>query len=112
MTRIESKFEELAAQGRKAFIAYITAGDPSWKETVRVVKALEKAGVDILELGIPFSDPMADGPAIQEAMGRALANNISLDDILEGVKQVRKSCNLPIMIFSYYNPVHKMGLKR
>ena len=81
-TRIAKKFIELKEKGRKAFIAYITAGDPSWEKTEQIIYSLEENGVDILELGIPFTDPMADGPSIQRAFERALKNNISLGFIL------------------------------
>lgn len=110
VTRIESKFQELARQGRKAFIAYITAGHPTWQKTVRLIPVLERAGVDILELGVPFSDPMADGPVIQESSDIALQNGMTLTKILFGIREIRKTSQIPILLFSYFNPVHKMGV--
>lgn len=112
MTRIEKKFSELKEAGKKAFIAYITAGDPSWEKTAKMIPALEKAGVDILELGIPFSDPMADGPAIQAAGERALKTGITVNTILNGVKEIRKECEIPILLFTYFNPPQKYGLEK
>src|SRR5262249_54105524 len=93
----------------KAFIAYITAGDPDLKITEQLVFALEKAGVDIIELGVPFSDPMADGPTIQAASQRALKNNVSLSEILDLVGRIRKASDIPIALMTYYNPVFHMG---
>lgn len=110
MTRIEKKFGELGRSNRKAFIAYITAGDPSWKKTKEITFALDKAGVDILELGIPFSDPMADGPVIQRASERALKGGTTLKKVLEGLKEIRRHSDIPILLFTYFNPVHRMGL--
>lgn len=111
MTRIEKCFKNLNENGRSAFIAYITAGDPSWEKTAEIILELEKSGADIIELGVPFSDPMADGPVIQQASERALKNGITLKKILAGLKELRKSSEIPVLIFSYYNPIHRMGLK-
>ncbi len=112
MTGIELKFRDLAKQGKKAFIAYITAGHPTWRKTLRLIPVLERAGVDILELGVPFSDPMADGPVIQKSSDCALKNGVTLSKILAGVKEIRKTSQIPILLFSYFNPVHKLGVKR
>lgn len=109
MNRIDQKFKQLRAEGKKAFIAYITAGDPNLDITEQLVFALERAGVDIIELGVPFSDPMADGPVIQAASQRALKNNVSLKDILALVKRVRQTSQIPIALMTYYNPVFYMG---
>lgn len=107
--RITQKFKSLREAKQKAFIAYITAGDPTLATTERLVHALEKAGVDIIELGVPFSDPMADGPTIQAASQRALRNNVSLSDILQLVARIRKLSQIPIALMTYYNPVFHMG---
>ena len=109
MNRIEKKFKSLRAQKRKAFIAYITAGDPNLEITEKLVYALEEAGVDTIELGVPFSDPMADGPTIQAASERALKNKVSLADILAMVSRIRKTSEIPIALMTYYNPVFHMG---
>src|SRR5829696_8351313 len=109
MGRIEAKFHELKRLGRKAFIPYITAGDPDLQTTARLILALEKNGADIIELGVPFSDPMADGPVIQRASERALRKNVSAKDCLELVRQVRLQSDVPIVLFSYLNPLLSLG---
>ena len=110
MNRIDKKFQELKKTNSKAFIAYITAGDPSLKATKKLALALEKSGVDILELGIPFSDPLADGPTIQAASFRALQKGSSLKKIFSSVSDLRKKTDMPIVFMTYYNPVLKYGL--
>ena len=110
MNRIDKKFRELKKKKLKAFIAYITAGDPNLKATQNIALTLEKSGVDILELGIPFSDPLADGPTIQAASYRALENGASLKKIFGMVSDLRKKTELPIVFMTYYNPVLKYGL--
>src|SRR3989338_7653674 len=112
MNRIERKFMELKAKGRKAFIAYVTAGDPSLAATRAIVRALERSGADIIELGIPFSDPLADGPTIQAASQRALRRGASLTKIFALMKELRERTNLPIAFMTYYNPVLRYGLRR
>lgn len=112
MSRITSKFETLKRVGRKAFIPYITAGDPDLDTTVRLMLELERSGADILELGVPFSDPMADGPVIQRASERALRNGVTVRDCLELVRQVRRDSELPIVLFSYFNPLLSFGADR
>lgn len=112
MNRIENKFKALKKQGRKAFIAYITAGDPDLNTTGKIVSALEDSGVDIIELGIPFSDPLADGPVIQAASHRALKKRTTLKKIFAVVRNLRKSSNIPIVFMTYYNPVLRYGVKR
>lgn len=107
--RITQKFRQLHSQRAKAFIAYITAGDPDLSTTEKLVYELEKVGVDIIELGVPFSDPMADGPTIQAASQRALKNNVSLVDILHMVSRIRQHSQVPIALMTYYNPVFHMG---
>ena len=110
--RIDRKFRELGLARKKAFIAYITAGDPSLAFTARLVPELEKAGVDILELGIPFSDPLADGPTIQAASQRALKAGATLSKIFRMAGTVRKKTGMPIVFMTYYNPVLRHGVKR
>jgi tryptophan synthase alpha chain len=105
MNRIEAKFEELKRTGRKAFIPYITAGDPDIETTLKLILALAENGADIIELGVPFSDPMADGPVIQRASERALRKNVSVRDCLELVRQVRLQSEVPIVLFTYLNPL-------
>ena len=105
MNRIDRKFQDLKKTGKKAFIAFITAGFPSLSVTEKLIYAFEKKGVDILELGVPFSDPMADGPVIQEASQEALKKNTHLIDILNLVRKVRKNVNMPICLMTYYNPI-------
>lgn len=112
MNRIDKRFNELKVKGEKAFIAYITAGDPDLASTKRVALALESAGVDILELGIPFSDPIADGPTIQAASYRALEARTTLEKIFAMVKRLRRGTDMPIVFMTYYNPVLRYGLRR
>jgi tryptophan synthase alpha chain len=109
MNRIEATFQRLRARGEKALIAYIMAGDPSLHETERLVLELEQAGADIIELGVPFSDPIADGPVIQKAAERALRSGTSLRRILEGVASLRTSTQIPIVLMAYYNTIHALG---
>jgi tryptophan synthase alpha chain len=105
MTRITKKFDSLRRENRKAFIPYITAGDPDLATTEALILALDEAGADIIELGVPFSDPMADGPVIQRASERALKNPIGVADILPVVERVRRKSEVPILLFSYFNPL-------
>lgn len=113
MSRIKSSFERLKAQGRKALIPFITAGDPDAALTVPLMHALVDAGADIIELGVPFSDPMADGPTIQRASERALAKGMSLKKVLALVAEFRASdAQTPIVLMGYANPVEAMGVQR
>jgi tryptophan synthase alpha chain len=112
MNRIEKRFQELRKAKKKAFIAFITAGYPNLNITGRLILELEKRGVDVLELGVPFSDPMADGPIIQEASQAALEKDTHLVDILSLVKRARRHASLPICLMSYYNPIFSFGEKR
>src|SRR6266550_3005035 len=112
MTRIQAKFNELRVATRKGFIPYITAGDPSLEATEQIILELERSGADIIELGVPFSDPMADGPVIQRASERALANQVSVRDCLDLVRRVRRQSEIPIVLFSYVNPLLSIGLGR
>jgi tryptophan synthase alpha chain len=112
MGRIRTRLNSVGREGRKAFIPYITAGDPSLEATEQIILELERSGADIIELGVPFSDPMADGPVIQRASERALANNVTVRDCLEVVRRVRKQSKVPIVLFSYLNPLLSIGLDR
>src|SRR6266851_9352052 len=112
MTRIEANLKRLKDEERKGFIPYITAGDPSLETTEQIILELEHSGADVIELGVPFSDPMADGPVIQRASDRALANNVSARDCLELVRRVRRQSDIPIVLFSYLNPLLSIGLRR
>ena len=112
MTRIGRRFASLARDRRKAFIAFVTAGDPSLDRTVEVAAALEDAGVDVLELGVPFSDPLADGPVIQRASDRALKQGTRLASVLDAVRRIRARSELPLLLFSYMNPLMRYGLQR
>ena len=110
--RIEKCFARLRAASEMGIVAYITAGDPSLDATLEFVLALEEAGTDVIELGVPFSDPLADGPTIQRASERALKSGASLPKILELVGRIRKSSQIPLVLFSYYNPILQMGLEK
>ena len=112
MNRIDKKFKELRRIGKKVFIAYVTAGDPNLSSTKRIVLALEEAGVDMVEIGIPFSDPMADGPTIQAASHRALSRGVSLRKIFLMIDDLRKATQIPVVFMTYYNPVFKYGIKK
>lgn len=108
MSRIQQTFSAL--NGKKALIPYITVGDPNLETTLALMHGLVANGADILELGVPFSDPMADGPTIQRAAERALSNGVSLRDVLETVRRFRESNQTtPVVLMGYLNPVHKMG---
>lgn len=109
MTRITDTFATLRAHRQAALIPYITAGDPDLETTFALVHELARQGADMIELGVPFSDPMADGPTHQRAAERALQNGTSLAGILELVQRLRRSLDLPIILFSYYNPIFRYG---
>ena len=111
-TRIKRRFEELARRGEMGLVAFITAGDPSLDATESFVLALDEAGADIIELGVPFSDPVADGPAIQRSSERALHAGTTLSGVLGLVESVRRKSDVPLVLFSYYNPVLQMGIER
>lgn len=108
-TRVDRCFERLRARGERAFIAYITAGDPSPEDTVDFVVRLEAAGVDIVELGIPFSDPLADGRVNQESATRAIAQGVTPSRVMELVAEIRRLSDVPIVGYTYANPVHARG---
>lgn len=109
MGRIEERFTALKKEGRKAFVAYLTAGDPDLETTVKLIHALEAAGVDIVEIGVPFSDPTADGPIIQAASQRALKKGTYLEKILAMIVRLRRFSGIPIVLFGYYNPILNYG---
>ncbi len=112
MTRIEAKLAALQAQGQKAFVAYVMAGDPDYDRSLEIVTGLPKAGVDIIELGLPFTDPMADGPTIQLAGQRALEAGQTLAKTLEMVRAFRATDNdTPIVLMGYYNPIYSCGVE-
>jgi len=112
MNRIDKKFLELRSQGNKAFIAFITAGFPSLEVTARLIEEFSRRGVDIVELGVPFTDPVADGPVIQQASFYALKRGVNLSKILALVKRVRLKTEIPICLMTYYNPVFCYGEER
>jgi tryptophan synthase alpha chain len=112
MSRIQNAFARLAQEKRKALIPFITTGDPSLEATLPLMHGLVEAGVDIIELGVPFSDPMADGPVIQRASERALKMNVGLKDVIETVAQFRKTnTTTPVVLMGYANPVERMGME-
>jgi len=111
-TRITRRFAELRARGQMGIVAYITAGDPSLAASLKFVLALAEAGADVIELGVAFSDPLADGPTIQRASERALKTGATLAGVLDLVREIRKKNDVPLVLFSYYNPILQMGLER
>ncbi len=111
-TRISRRFAQLQTSGELGLIAYITAGDPSLDATFHHVLALAEAGADVIELGVPFSDPLADGPTIQRASERALAADASLPGVVELVRRIRTKSEVPLVLFSYFNPILQMGLEK
>jgi tryptophan synthase alpha chain len=112
MTRIADIFEKTSKKGEKALVGFVTAGDPDMALSLEIVRTLIKNGVDILELGVPFSDPTADGPVIQRASARALKSGATLEKILDMTAVLRSETDIPIILFSYYNPILSYGRKR
>lgn len=113
MTRIDAKFKSLRAEGKKAFVAYVMAGDPNYETSLEIVKGLPAAGVDIIELGLPFTDPMADGETIQLAGQRALAGGMTLEKTLAMARAFRETDDTtPIVMMGYYNPIHSRGVNK
>ena len=112
MGRDRERFAKRRAEAKPAFVAFLTAGDPSLDRTVEAAVELDRAGADVLELGVPFSDPLADGPVIQRASERALARGVTLSAVLESVRRIRARSDLPLLLFSYYNPLLQYGLDR
>jgi tryptophan synthase alpha chain len=111
-TRISQRFSQLAARNEPALIAYLTAGDPSPEATAELVAALERGGADVIELGVPFSDPIADGPVIMRASERALAAGTSVERVLAIAAEIRKRSEIPIVLFTYLNPVMRYGFQK
>jgi tryptophan synthase alpha chain len=113
MTRIDAKFADLKAQGKKAFVSYIMAGDPEFDTSLEIMRGLPAAGVDVIELGLPFTDPMADGPTIQLAGQRALDGGMTLNRTLEMATVFRETDDTtPIVLMGYYNPIYSMGVEK
>lgn len=110
--RIARRFEELAPAGELGLVAYITAGDPSLKATEKIVRAAADAGADVIELGVPFSDPVADGPTIQRASERALRSGTTLGGVIDLARLLRMHTEVPLVLFSYFNPILQMGLAK
>jgi tryptophan synthase alpha chain len=111
VSRIEPRFAELRKAGKTGLVTYVTAGDPDLTRSADIITRLDRAGADILEIGVPFSDPLADGPVIQRATERALAAGATLTGVLAMLKSLRPSISAPIVIFSYANPILRMGLE-
>lgn len=111
-TRVSKRFAALRDSGELGIVAYITAGDPSLDATLKFVLALAESGADVIELGVPFSDPLADGPTIQRASERALKSGTTLAGVIDLVRRIRKTSQVPLVLFSYYNPVLQMGLEK
>lgn len=112
MSRIEKAFTQLERERRPGLVPFITAGDPDLEASAQLVRTLAAAGADVVELGFPFSDPMADGPTIQAASERALAAGTSLEGVLKLVADVRKDCQVPLVLMGYFNPVYRYGVER
>src|SRR6266705_1600778 len=111
-TRISKRFAELRTSGELGIVAYITAGDPSLDATQKFVLELAETGADVIELGVPFSDPLADGPTIQRASERALKSGTTLAGVLDLVRRIRKTSEVPLVLFSYFNPILQMGIEK
>lgn len=112
MSRIAERFARLRVKGQRGFIPFITAGDPDLATTRALFAELTRAGADVIELGVPFSDPMADGPVIQRASERALRHRVSVADVLALVGEARRESDVPVILFSYFNPLLQFGLER
>ncbi len=112
MSRIGERFASLRARGEKGLVAYLTAGHPTLAETPSLVRAAAEAGADVIELGVPWSDPSADGPVIQRAMERALAGGATLRRTLDAVAAIRRDSEVPLVLFGYYNPLYALGPAR
>src|SRR4028118_745816 len=112
MTRLEHTFRTLQSRGERAFIPFVTCGDPDLSTTRDLLLAYVEAGADIVEIGIPFTDPLADGPTIQRASERALANGTTMDDALKLIAEVRQTTDVPLVPMTYTNPVYQIGYDR
>ena len=111
MSRIEERFTQLRGAGKTGLVTYVTAGDPDLSRSAEIIKRLDRAGTDVLEVGIPFSDPLADGPVIQRATERALTAGANIRNVLGMLKTIRPTITAPVVIFSYANPILRMGLE-
>ena len=109
MNRLQQTFKTLSDKNEKALVGFVTAGDPNPDQSRKIISAMCRSGVDILELGVPFSDPTADGPVIQRSSERALQNQVSLESVLEMTSDLRQETEVPIILFSYYNPIYALG---
>lgn len=107
--RLKKRFEEVRGRGEAALIGYVMTGEPQLDRTVEYIKALEAGGLDVLELGVPFTDPIADGPVLQAAHARALRQGVTMHTALQIVRELRKSSELPILLMTYYNPIYRLG---
>lgn len=112
VSRISRRFHQLSEAGEMGLIAYVTGGDPSLDATEKIVRAAAEAGADVVELGVPFSDPVADGPTIQRASERALRAGATLAGVLDLIRRIRRHSEVPIVVFSYFNPILQMGLPK
>jgi tryptophan synthase alpha chain len=112
VSRIDERFTHLRSRKTTGLVTYVTAGDPGLQQSAEIIKRLDRAGADVLEIGVPFSDPLADGPVIQRATERALAAGVTLSQVLGMLQSVRPSISAPIVIFSYANPILRMGLEQ
>jgi tryptophan synthase alpha chain len=112
MNRIDLKFDELKQNSRKALITFVTAGDPDLKATLRFVGEMESCGADIVEIGIPYSDPVAEGPVIQNANKRAMENNIKIKDVMKTIAEIRKNVKIPLVYLLYYNCILQYGTEK
>ncbi|MBW1836573.1 MAG: tryptophan synthase subunit alpha, partial [Deltaproteobacteria bacterium] len=110
MNRIDTTFEHLRNKEETALVGFVTAGDPNVPDSLEIIAAMCNAGLDVLELGVPFSDPTADGPVIQRSSGRALKSGVNLSSAIEMAGAIRKESEIPIILFSYYNPIHAYGM--
>ncbi len=112
MNRIEERLNTLKSKGEKAFITYVTAGLPSLGDTLSIIRAQDEAGVDVIELGVPFSDPIADGPVIQAASIEAIRNGTNINKIFDMMRELRKDCQVPVVFMLYYNTINHFGIKK
>ena len=112
MNRIDEKFAKLKENGRKALITYVTAGDPSLEKTEEAVYAMERGGADIIEIGIPFSDPVADGPVIQDAAQRAIDGGVTIKSVFQCIRNIRKNSNVPLLFLVYYSTIYAIGAEK
>ncbi len=111
MNRIEAKFDEIKREGRRGFIPFVTAGDPDLETSLEIVLTLVELGADVIELGVPFSDPMADGPTIQRSSARALEGGTSFRDVLALTTKIRERTDIPLVLFTYFNPFLRFGIE-